>query len=288
MSASAGLGADPIGDAARAETAGFDFVSTNDHPGSEQPCFEVWTLLSWIATSTRRIAVMPRVLAVPLRLPAMVAKQAESFDRLSNGRLILGLGAGSSDEELTGYGVRQLSPREKVDGLGETASIIRRLWNEPSVTEGDRSGRRDGAHLEPKPSHRIPIWFGTFGPRALELTGRLADGWIPSLGYAPLERLGAMRLRVLDAAERAGRDRTDIRCVLNLEVHVADRDRGPRGDVSGPPEEVVECLSEFVDSGFSGFNFVADGERTAEQIDRLGYEVLPLARQLDSSVAKAR
>jgi len=166
--------------------------------------------------------------------------------------------------------------------------MIRRLWNEPSVTEGARSRRSDDARLEPKPSHRIPIWFGTFGARALALTGRLADGWIPSLGHAPLERLGAMRLRVLDAAERAGRNRSDIRCVLNLEVQVADRDRNARGDVSGPPEKIVECLSQFVDSGFSGFNFVTDGECPAEQIDRLGSEVLPLARQLDCPLATAR
>lgn len=280
VSASAAPGSDPIGDSRRAEQAGFDFVSTNDHPGLDQPCFEAWTLLTWIAASTSMIAVLPRVLAVPLRLPAMVAKAAESLGRLSNGRLILGLGAGSSDEELDAYGSRALSRSEKITGLAETARTIRRLWIEPIVSDEGRVFRVREAHLEPKPAHHIPIWFGTFGPRALALTGRLADGWIPSLGYAPQAQLASMLATVREAAEEAGRDPDDVRCILNLEIDVTARRAPSNGTVSGSPEEIVERLCSFVEAGFGGFNFVLVGERSEVQVERLAGDVIPAVRRL--------
>lgn len=94
ISASSANGSDPVGDALKAEAVGFDFVSANDHFHATGPRHELWTLMAWIAASTSRIKVASRVLGVPFRNPAVVAKMAETFDRLSDGRLILGLGAG--------------------------------------------------------------------------------------------------------------------------------------------------------------------------------------------------
>ncbi len=87
---SAAPGADPVAAALAAERLGFDVVSASDHPAGSAPTYEVWTMLAWIAASTRRIRVATRVLAVPLHPPAMVAKMAESLDRLSGGWLMLG------------------------------------------------------------------------------------------------------------------------------------------------------------------------------------------------------
>src|SRR5437588_11461413 len=96
---SAAAGADPVAAARHAEELGFDFVSSSDHPGGTSPNFETWTMLSWIAATTSRVHVATRVLGVPYRNPAMVAKMAETLARLSRGRLILGLGGGSADDE---------------------------------------------------------------------------------------------------------------------------------------------------------------------------------------------
>ena len=112
-------GDDPVRDAATAERLGFDFVSTSDHPRGTDPTYEVWTMLSWIAASTSTVRIATRVLGVPYRSPAMVAKMAETFDRLSGGRLILGLGGGYSDDEFRAFGLRVPTAREKVDGLAE-------------------------------------------------------------------------------------------------------------------------------------------------------------------------
>lgn len=92
-------GTDPVATALAAEDLGFDFVSAFDHPCGSEPTYETWTMLSWIAAATSRIRVATRVLGVPYRHPALVAKMAETFARLSGGRLILGLGGGYSDGE---------------------------------------------------------------------------------------------------------------------------------------------------------------------------------------------
>jgi probable F420-dependent oxidoreductase len=280
VSTSAAPGADPVATARRAEELGFDFVSASDHLHGEQPNFEPWTMLSWIAAATSRIQVGSRVLAVPYRHPAVLAKMAESFDRLSGGRLILGLGGGYSDEEFRAFGLGDRSPRDKVDGLDEAIRIIQGLWSRPSVSLQGRLYHTDGARIEPKPDRRIPIWLGTYGDRALALTGRLADGWIPSLGFAPPERVPAMRERILAAARAAGRQPEELTCVYNLEVRVDERPGpGTRPSVvSGPPDAVAERLLGFLKLGFTAFSVIPAEPGADEQAERLAREVIPTVR----------
>jgi probable F420-dependent oxidoreductase len=270
---------DPIAEGLRAESLGFDFVSASDHPCGTRPTHEVWTMLSCVAAATSRIRVATRVLGVPYRPPAMVAKMAETLDRLSGGRLILGLGGGYSDDEFRAFGLRVPSPRDKVDGLAEAIEITRGLWSGPAFTFGGRHYRTESADLEPKPAHRIPIWLGTFGPRALALTGRLADGWIPSLGsMAPPDQIPAMRARILAAARDAGRAPGDITCAYNLGIRVDDRAQ-PRDDiVTGTAEAIVEQLQAFTRLGFTAFNLQPSGPDRPEQVERLAREVLPAFR----------
>jgi hypothetical protein len=89
------------------------------------------------------------------------------------------------------------------------------------------SVRSTNAEMEPKPQRHIPIWLGTFGKRALNLTGRLADGWIPSLGFAPPDVVPAMRDRVLTAAQQAGREPEEITCGYNMEIRIDARSEEP-------------------------------------------------------------
>src|ERR1700761_7772544 len=215
LSSSAGPGADPVGLAREAEGFGFDFVSAADHPCGRDPSYETATLLTWIAAHTSRIKIASRVLAVPFRRPAMVAKLAASLDLLSGGRFILGLGAGYSDEEIAAVGGPALSPAEKIDGLAEAIQIIRAAWTQSGYTQPGRQHSALDLEMEPRPAQPIPIWLGTFGPRALAVTGRLADGWIPSLGYRPVEEFTVMRRRIDVAAEAVGRRPEGIRSILN-------------------------------------------------------------------------
>jgi alkanesulfonate monooxygenase SsuD/methylene tetrahydromethanopterin reductase-like flavin-dependent oxidoreductase (luciferase family) len=278
VSTSALPGADPVADARAAEALGFDFVSASDHPCGSHPTYETWTLLSWIAAATERIGVATRVLGVPYRAPAMVAKMAETLDRLSAHRLILGLGGGAADEEFRAFGLGARTPREKIDGLEEAVCIARGLWSEREFTFAGRLYRTDSAHMEPKPERRIPIWLGTFGDRGLALTGRLADGWIPSFPLAPPERVPAMRERILEGVREVGRDPEEITCVYNMEIRIDDQPDPRPFIVSGPPASVTQQLRGFVKLGFSAMNFSPVGADKAEQTERLAREVLPAVR----------
>jgi probable F420-dependent oxidoreductase len=278
ISTGAAPGADPVGAARAAEDLGFDFVGTNDHPHGSSPSFETWTLLTWIAAATSQIRIATRVLATPMRPPPVVAKMAESLDRLSGGRLILGLGGGSMDEEFAAFGLGVRSPRDKVDGMEEAIRIMQGMWSQERFTFSGRLYRTEGARIEPKPDRRIPIWLGTYGNRALAVTGRLADGWIPSLGFAAPEQIPAMRDRIRAAARDAGRDPAEITFAYNLAVRVDEHAKPQPNTVAGPPDAVAEQLLGFLELGFTALNFIPTGPDAAEQAERLAREVLPAVR----------
>jgi probable F420-dependent oxidoreductase len=270
---------DPIAEARRAEELGFDLVAVWDHPHGENATFEAWTFMTWIAAHTSRIRIASDVLSLPFRLPALIAKMAESLDRLSGGRLILGLGAGYVDNEFAALGAPIRTPGEKIDALEEALQVIRGVWSEPVFTYDGTYYRNTEARLEPKPSRTIPIWLGAYRPRALDLTGRLADGWIPSMGYLPPPDVPAAMDRVRAAARRVGRDPDALDFAYNLSVRVG----GPPADdperqVAGEPGHVAERLAGLLALGFSVLNLSIAGDRE-EQLRRLADEVLPTVRQ---------
>jgi alkanesulfonate monooxygenase SsuD/methylene tetrahydromethanopterin reductase-like flavin-dependent oxidoreductase (luciferase family) len=275
---SAAPGDDPADFAQQAERLGYDFVSAADHPCGGNPSYETTTMLTWIAACTSRIKVASRVLAVPFRRPAMVAKLAASLDLLSGGRFILGLGGGYSDNEITALGGPALSPGEKIDSLAEAIQVIRGAWTCSGYTQhGHHHSVRD-LEMEPKPTRPIPVWLGTFGPRALAVTGRLADGWIPSLGYMPVEEIPVMRRRIDAAAEAAGRRPDEIRGILNVAVRVHS-DAQPQPDmVTGSAKQVVSQLRDLLGLGFTGFNFNVSGPGQTANMQRIAEEVLPVLR----------
>ncbi|MDQ3618873.1 MAG: LLM class flavin-dependent oxidoreductase [Actinomycetota bacterium] len=278
VSTSAAPEANPVADAMRAEALGYDFISANDHPCGTQPSYELWTMLTWIAAKTTRIKVASRVLGVPYRPPAMVAKMAESLDRLSGGRLILGLGGGYSDEEFRAFGLNVPVPKDKIDGLEEAVRIIRGLWGTPSFTFEGKHHHTQDAQLEPKPAHQIPIWLGTFGKRSLAVTGRVADGWIPTFSMASPEIVPAMRDRIFEAAHTAGRDTNEITLAYNLDFRIQETAFSEPGVVTGLPQQMAEQLLSFVALGFTAMNFSPAGDEPERQVERLAQEVLPIVR----------
>lgn len=278
VSTAVGPDTDPVATARRAEELGYDFISCNDHPGGSGPNHETWTLLTWIAASTSTIRVATRVLGIPLRPPPVLAKMAETLDRLSGGRAILGLGAGGNDTELRSYGAPAATPGQRVTGLGEAIDVIRGMWSQPGFTYEGMTCATVAAELEPKPANHIPIWLGTFGPRALALTGRVADGWIPTRGYVSDEELFGLQRKVVAAAEEAGRDPAGVACVLNLEIGLEGYGEHDEDALTGTPEQLAEQLATLVEHGFTGFNVDAGGDRPEEQLGRFATEVVPQVR----------
>ena len=266
--------ADIVGDAREAERLGFELVTAMDHLHGSHPSLETWTALTWAAAATERIRVAPNVLGLPYRHPAVTAKMAETLQRLSGGRFVLGLGAGGSNKEFAAFGLPALEPKEKIDAFEEGLEIIRGLWTgEPQSFEGVHY-RVQGAQIAPSPEGPIPLWLGTYGPRALEITGRVADGWLPSYRFAVPDRYPKLRDRVRRAAESAGRDPDEIEYAYNVGIRVDEHAKPREGVISGPPDKVT---AELADLGALGVTFLvlwAAGDQ-AEQRERLATEVIP-------------
>jgi hemerythrin-like domain-containing protein len=261
--------------AAEADLLGLDSVSVQDHP--YQPAhLDTWTLLAQVAARTERLTVFPNVANLPLRPPAVLARSVASLDILSGGRVELGLGAGAFWDAIEALGGPRRTPREAVDALEEAIGVIRALWT-PGRTpriDGDHY-RLHGAKPGPFPVHPVGIWLGAYKPRMLRLTGRLADGWLPSLGHAAPEELAGMNQVIDAAAVEAGRSPSDVRRLFNVSGSFSGS-----GFLQGPPAVWVEQLAGLaLDEGVSGFVLMADATDRRD-LHRFAEEVAPAVREL--------
>lgn len=277
LSTSAAAGSDPAADGRRAEAAGFDFVCASDHLHGDHPTYETWTMLTWIAAATERVRVVSNVLGLPYRNPAVLAKMAETLQRLSGGRLVLGLGAGGWDREFEAFGLGVRTPSEKVDGLEDALHILQGLWSQPELHFDGHLYRADGARIEPKPEQAIPVWTGAIGPRSLRLLGRLADGWLPSMPMVPPEQVLQKRDVIRRAAADAGRDPDTITYGYNISVRLGARADDDRL-VSGSPDEVTSRLQDLISElGLTAINIWPAGDDPA-QAEAFAHDVLPHLR----------
>ena len=252
-----------------AEAAGLDLVAIQDHP-YQRRYLDTWTLLSYVAGRAERIGLVTDVVNLPLRLPSVLAKSAASLDVLSGGRVELGIGAGTFWEAVEAMGGPKRTPKQSVDALEEAIAIIRGFWSgERSVTVEGEHYRVTGAKPGPSPAHPIGLWIGAYGPRMLRITGRLGDGWLPSLGgrYLSPDQIPAMQARIDDAAKRAGREPREVRRIVNLMV---------LDDVPGAwPAE----LGRVVALGFEKILVGVPDDGAIDFVRRLGEEVAPRLRE---------
>ena len=264
--------------ARRADAAGLDWVSVQDHP--YQPAFlDTMTLLTAIAAATERVAVFPNVANLPLRPPAVLARAVASLDILSGGRAELGIGTGAFWDAIAAMGGPRRSPRESVDALREAIAVIRALW---TPGRGARAGGQyyavSGAKPGPFPVHDVRIWVGAYKERMLRLTGEIGDGWLPSSPYAPPEQLAAMNTVIAAAAAGAGRSPGDVRRIYNIAGSFTG---SGSAFLQGPPKVWAEQLAGLaLDEGISGFVLMADDAVTVE---RFAAEVAPAVRELVAS-----
>ena len=188
-----------------------------------------------------------------------------------------GLGAGAFWDGIVAAGGPRRTPGESVEALEEAIAILRACWSgERAVTHKGTHYTVTGFHPGPPPAHDIGIWLGAYGPRMRRVTGRLADGWLPSIPRLPVEELAQADATIDAAAERAGRDPRDVRRIANVNGVIQD---GPtEGYLKGPPEHWAEELQRLHDEHrFDGFVLWAEGDMV-EQIGRLATQVRPLLR----------
>jgi alkanesulfonate monooxygenase SsuD/methylene tetrahydromethanopterin reductase-like flavin-dependent oxidoreductase (luciferase family) len=197
-----------------ADRLGFDGALMPDHYmwGNEighsmknpYSTLETWTTLSYLAGKTERISLGTLVTPLGLRHPGVLAKMLTTLDNLSNGRVVLGVGAGWSQVEFKGYS-SWLEPAERVGKTLEALKVILALWSEGSVTHHGRYYDLEGAVLLPKPVQKPHprLLFGSQGKRMLKLTGCYGD-----LFYVPpwlQGKIGETVAEVKAAAEKARR-----------------------------------------------------------------------------------
>ena len=222
--------------ARRAERAGVDSVWAADHvampaqvlsryPFSrdgritwtpDTPWYDPVVALSMMAAVTTRVELGVAVLVLPLRHPVIFAKQAASIDRLSRGRLALGVGAGWLAEEFQILGVPFESRGARLD---EWIALLRSCWTgTPAAFEGRHYRLPPDTLCYPTPSHRIPILVGGMSEAAIRRAGRIGDGWLALQPAAELDeaKLASSLARIQDEAARTRRDQAPARALLRV------------------------------------------------------------------------
>lgn len=253
-----------IDQAVVADRAGLDLVTFQDHPYVAK-FHDTATLMAYAAARTERIRLAANVTSLPLRPPAVLARSVATLDQLSGGRIELGLGAGAFWDGIVAMGGPRRTPGESIEALEEAIEIIRGIWDAGDQSVLSVRGKHydvHGAKRGPAPAHPVGIWVGAYKPRILRMTGRVADGWLPSLSYlqgGPSD-LADMNRRIDDAAVGADRDPRDIRRLLNV---------GP--DLSA--DQLAEIALNY---GTSGFIVASDDTATTE---RFAAEIAPAVRE---------
>lgn len=197
--------------AQQAEEAGFHSLWLYDHMlyrSEGEPTtgiWECWTFLSALADATQRVELGTLVVCNSFRNPALLAKMAITLDEVSQGRLILGLGAGWNKPEYDAFGWPY---DHRVDRFEEALQIVRPLLKEGRVDfEGKYYTARDCEirPLGPRPNGP-PLMIGSFGKRMLRLTAKYADKW--NTGYlGQPDTLVKPRQEMLEACQETGRYR---------------------------------------------------------------------------------
>jgi probable F420-dependent oxidoreductase len=256
--------------AVRAEALGFAGLWSLDAvPGSATsrvPLLDGLHLLTTAAAVTERIGLGIAVIVLAARNPAVLARELATIDRLSGGRLTVGVGVGRSEPTAAGLG---LPAGRRARRLREGVDVLRALWADGAATYDGDLYRFADLTIEPKPVQRPgpPLWFGAGTPPALRRAARMGDGWLgagssPSAAFP--EQVGVLT----EALRAAGRDPAAFPIGKRVYVAVEDTERRARERltpildgmydapgltervaVCGPPETCAEQLRELVDAG---------------------------------------
>ncbi len=252
---------DYVAMAQTAEGMGFDSLWFVDHllymEGATveppQGVRECWSVLAGLAAVTSRVELAPLVSCTGYRNPALLAKIADTVDEISDGRLILALGAGWHEPEYRAFG---FPFDHRYSRFAEALTIIHGLLREGHIDfEGTYYSARD-CELRPRGprGNGIPIMLGTTGEKMLRLTARYADQWNVWLAMTDSspERVPALNAAVDAACADVGRDPATLERTVSIMIDVmgnseipASMGRGEATPVSGSPAEIAAAIRAF-------------------------------------------
>jgi alkanesulfonate monooxygenase len=286
--------------ARRAEELEFDSLWAWDHIllGSKQPFpfFESLSTLAALAAVTERVELGTGILVLPIRNPVVLAKVTSTIDRISGGRLILGLAGGWYQREFDAVGVR-FADRGRL--FERNLDVLFRFWTEASVTgEADGMAFRN-AVMVPKPARqpRPRVLVGGYVDRVLRRAGTLADGWLAYFYRADSFRRSWARVRA--HAEEAGRDPDGLDNLSQLVIclddsfEAADRrarafisayfdtppwsEATPEHAIRGTPEQCAEQLAEHLEAGVRHVCLIP-ADYDPEQVEAVASDLLARLR----------
>lgn len=224
--------------AVRAEALGFESLWTTEHvvvpkgydstyPYSRrgkmaggQEDFPSPDPLVWLAfagAATQRIGLATGILVLPQRNPLVLAKEVATLDRLSGGRVTLGVGVGWLEEEFVALGVPFERRGERTD---EYVTVLRTLWQEELASFHGEFIDFDEVYMRPLPEREIPIVIGGHSPRAARRAGELGDGFFPA--GIPVDGLSDLVDQARGWAERAERDPAALEITYGVRPTVED------------------------------------------------------------------
>lgn len=206
-----------------AEWAGFSGMVGMDHlvpPLAEnQPMYEAMIANTWLAAHTARLKVGSLVLCDAMRNPVVLAREALTLDHASGGRFELGIGWGSYQNEFDAFALEPAKPRDRVERLRETLTVLKGLWSgEPFSFEG-RFNRIENVTFAPVPLTSIPILIGGGGPKTMELVREFADWWNLDVRY--LDSYEGEQFEKLKS--RAGSARVSVQEMVAFVPQAGDR-----------------------------------------------------------------
>jgi probable F420-dependent oxidoreductase len=192
--------------AGTAEDLGFRALSANDHLLFPRPWLDGPTALAAVLAVTERMDLMTTVALPVVRGPVALAKSLAAIDLLSGGRLVVGVGPGSSARDYAAVGIPF---EERWKRLDESVQALRALWDSEAPPFEGEFYSTEGVTLEPYPAQRPgpPVWIGSWGSEAgLRRTARLGDGWLASAYNTTPEAFASALGRLGDRLRAVGRD----------------------------------------------------------------------------------
>jgi len=255
---------------------GFDTAFVFDHfipifSDPNGPCFEGWTLLAALAAQTKRVKVGVLVTGNTYRNPAVLAKMAATVDHVSNGRLILGIGAGWFELEHTAYGIPFSTAGGRAKQLGEAMEVIKLLFTQQKSTFAGKYYQLKDAPFEPKSVQKPhpPILIGGMGPKRIQpLVARHADIWNFFVRDGNPEEAKRICTNFDEICRKVGRDPAQVEKSVSL--------RPPQ--LVGSKEEVRGRIQPLVDVGIRHFIISLPAPYDRELLRRFAKDVMPTFR----------
>jgi alkanesulfonate monooxygenase SsuD/methylene tetrahydromethanopterin reductase-like flavin-dependent oxidoreductase (luciferase family) len=260
-----------------ADVGGLDYLAIQDHAYNPE-FLDAWTLITYLAAETERIAFVPDVADLQLRPPTILAKAAASLSVLSGGRIVLGVGGGASAGGIAAMGGPSRSTSEMVAFTEEALQVMRKALAGGVVEFRSDQHAIEGYEAGPVPPSTVPLWLGSNGPRMLAVTGRASDGWVSPLStYVPPSAVPSRQQLIDDAARSAGRDPSAVRRIYNVVGAIGPARGGP--GLTGDAETWTTTLTDWsVDLGFDTFIFWPMTSPLA-QLEVFAREVAPAVRR---------